>query len=158
MKKLLPMILAALLCLSLASALADIDLSGMTYDELVSLKDKINLALWNSAEWQEVTVPQGVWKVGEDIPAGHWTIKATDGVMCEIYYCDAIDTTGRSPDFGNVNELILKYIKSSSRKSFKENEDLTEIDINMSDGHYLIINDGNVIFTPYSGKPSLGFK
>jgi len=26
----------------------------MTYDELVSLKDKINLALWNSAEWQDV--------------------------------------------------------------------------------------------------------
>ena len=50
------------------------DLSGLSYDELVQLRDKINLAIWNSEEWQEVTVPIGVWVVGEDIPVGHWSI------------------------------------------------------------------------------------
>ncbi len=37
----------------------DIDLSHMSFEDLVTLKDQINLAIWNSKEWQEVTVPQG---------------------------------------------------------------------------------------------------
>ena len=71
MKRTLCIILAFVLVLTLApAAFADVDLSGMSFDELVALKDQINLALWNSADWQEVTVPQGVWQVGADIPAG----------------------------------------------------------------------------------------
>ena len=57
------MILFAVPC----SCAEDIDLSGMSIDELVELKDRINLAIWNSQEWEEVTVPQGEWIVGEDI-------------------------------------------------------------------------------------------
>ena len=30
------------------------------------LKSKINLAIWNSREWQEVSVPRGVYQVGVD--------------------------------------------------------------------------------------------
>ena len=74
MKKLVSFFLAALLICSAAAA-DPVDLSGMSYDELVALRDQINLAIWNSQEWQEVTVPEGIWIVGEDIPAGHWSIR-----------------------------------------------------------------------------------
>ena len=41
-------------------SLADLpDLSGLSYDELVQLRDQINLAIWNSEEWEEVSVPSG---------------------------------------------------------------------------------------------------
>ena len=50
-----------LMMLSISTVVfADIDLSGMNYDELVALKDQINRAIWNSDDWQEVEVPQGV--------------------------------------------------------------------------------------------------
>ena len=81
MKKLVAQFPAIVLAAGFALA-EGIDLSGMSYDELVALKDRINLAMWQSDEWQEVTVPQGVWKVGEDIPAGHWTVKCITGNNC----------------------------------------------------------------------------
>ena len=74
MKKLL-CLLFVLVLLPVVS-LSDLpDISGLSYEELVQLRDCINLAIWNSEEWQEVTVPPGLWKIGDDIPAGHWTIR-----------------------------------------------------------------------------------
>lgn len=37
-------------------------------------------------------------------------------------------------------------------------DDLRSIDIDAKAGYYIAIEDGSVIFTPYSGKPSFGFK
>ena len=68
-------------------SLADLpDLSGLSFDELVLLRDQLNLAIWNSKEWQEVKVPIGVWKIGDDIPVGKWTISAaSDDPDDEVY-------------------------------------------------------------------------
>lgn len=75
MKRITSLIIALILVLSISAVCfadnsaqtadaAQIDLSAMTYEELVALKDKINLAMWESKDWEEVTVPQGVWTVG----------------------------------------------------------------------------------------------
>ena len=53
MKKLVALVLAIVLSAGIALA-EGIDLSGMSYDELVALKDRINLAMWQSDEWQMV--------------------------------------------------------------------------------------------------------
>lgn len=154
MKKIL---IAFLLLLALPCiALADVDLTGMTFDELVALKDQINLAMWQSAEWQEVTVPQGVWQVGVDIPAGHWTIKAYDGANTVIKYGSRLDSTGRDLGFGDAD--IYESVKSPLRSTFSKGDDLEQIDIDAEDGYYFVISNGDAIFTPYTGKPSLGFK
>lgn len=63
MKKIFALLLA--LFLLPAFSLADIpDISGLSYDELVQLNNQINLAMWNSEEWQEVTVPPGTYQIG----------------------------------------------------------------------------------------------
>ena len=77
MKRTIAMVIVFLLVLS-DITFAEVDLSGMSYDELVILKDRIDKTIWDSQEWQEVTVPQGLYKIGEDIPAGKWTILASD--------------------------------------------------------------------------------
>lgn len=63
-----------------------IDWETMSYDEWVVLKDQLLLAMWASEEWQEVAVPQDVYPVGEDIPAGHWTLTPLEGGLrlCEV--------------------------------------------------------------------------
>lgn len=139
-----------------AFALADVDLSGMSYDELVALKDQINKAIWDSEKWEEVTVPQGVWKVGEDIPAGHWTIKAADGALASIEYGDILADDQRSISYKSKGR-IYEQVYSPTRKLFDENSDKVQIDIEMKDGYYVCIDHGSVVFSPYSGKVSLGF-
>lgn len=139
------------------TAANSIDLSNLTYEELVALKDRINLAMWQLDEWQEVTVPQGVWKVGEDIPAGHWTIK-TDAAMANITICDALNESGKNADIWESKVYYSETVHSATYTFFDAESDRLEIDFELAKGMYVIIDYGSAVFTPYAGKPSLGFK
>lgn len=155
MKKL---ILALILALALpVCALADVDLSSMTFDELVALSDQINLAIWNSQEWQEVTVPQGLWKVGEDIPEGHWTIKPVDGVYSFVTYGNKLEENEKEVAYGSKG-YFSENIFSPNNSIYEEGKDKLEIDIDAQVGYYIEIERGDVVFSPYTGKPKLGFK
>lgn len=157
MKKLFVLMLVVVLSFTFTSFAETIDLSGMSYAELVALKDQINLAIWNSQEWQEVTVPQGVWKVGEDIPAGHWTVAAL-GANTTVSYGNKLDESGKKIAY-NSTVIFRKQIHNPDAVvSFDPNFHLSQVDIDVSDGMYIVIDGGQVVFTPYSGKPSLGFK
>ena len=137
-----------------ASAAGLPSLEGLTYDELVALRDQINLAIWNSQEWQEVTVPDGVWKVGEDIPAGHWTIGiASEDDYLDVSYFDNIDPKSKSPrDCTVYYSQDLATPNRSAKTIYRET-----IDIELEEGWYFKCT-GAVVFMPYSGKPDLGFK
>ncbi len=116
------------------------DLSALTFDELLALRKEITSLLWASDEWQEVTVPAGVYEIGIDIPAGQWTITAADhGYWLN---CKELDEYGDGK----------KDIHSSS--SMKPGEC---VNWNLIDGTYLEINGCSVVFTPYIGA-DLGFK
>ena len=156
MKKVLSVILALAIVLSVTGACA-IDLSGMSFDELVALKQEINIAITKTDKWQEVVVPQGVWKVGEDIPAGHWTVRCADGT--DVVYIEwgvylkenghGIQTKGRNH---------YSYVRNPESKYYNHS-DPTEYDFVVQDGDWIVINDsyGKALFSPYTGKPDLGF-
>lgn len=154
MKRILAILTALILCP--VWCLAEIDLTGMTYDELVALKDQINLAIWASEEWQEVEVPQGIWVVGEDIPVGRWTIRAADGITVYIKWGDTLDASGADISYSH-NLYIDEFLYSTTYKNY-EKGDSTEVTWELKEGQYILVDDGIVTFTPYSGKPSLGFK
>ena len=153
MKRLITIII--ILALVPVVALSDIpDISNLTYEELVQLKDQINLAMWNSSDWQEVLVPAGVWKVGEDIPAGHWTIRvASEQQLFYIYVFDKIDEIEKNPAFG----ARLYQEKLASPGYGLRGEVIPDsTDFILEEGWYFTCY-GPVIFTPYTGKPDLGF-
>lgn len=152
MKKLFFLFLATLLLFSSASA-DPIDLSGLSFDELVALRDQINLAIWNCQEWQEVTVPAGVWIVGQDIPAGHWSIEPMDNRFNYVTYCEKLDETGKKFSRSGKHETCLIISKTHEQ----HNDGLNAADFDMVDGWYFY-NDAAVTFTPYAGKPELSFK
>lgn len=81
MKRVALLVMALLLVGALASA--DVDLSGMTYDELVELRDQLDKTIWAMDEWEYVQVPGGDYDVGVDIPAGRWTLVGVD----YSYFC-----------------------------------------------------------------------
>lgn len=158
MKKFLAFLL--ILFLIVPAYAESIDLSGLSYDELVALKDRINLAIWQSEEWQEVTVPQGLYEVGKDIPAGHWTIRCAGSYLSTIEVCDKIDSTNKDVDPYSYGSRFYwrEEICNPSHEWYNQYDDISECDIELSDGLYVVIKYSSVVFTPYTGKPDLGFK
>lgn len=154
MKKMISIIISFVMILSLPFiGYAEIDLSGMSFDELVALKDQINLAIWNSEEWQEVEVPQGVWEVGSDIPVGKWEIKALPNSNTYIKVGKEVRDGGT-----DVKSKTSEEIRDPGYRHYDANKDVTSWVIELEDGDYLQVDFGPAVFMPYSGKPSLGFK
>lgn len=154
MKKLVCLILALFMFPMIA--FAEVDLSGMSYDELVALKDKINLAIWNSKEWQEVTVPQGTWEVGKDIPAGSWTVRCAIAYFGMISIGEKLDESGTGIDYHS--RIGSEVITSPDYKLYQKGKDVPEYSFTVKDGDYIVIMECDMTFTPYTGKPDLGFK
>ena len=154
MKRLICLFFALIVCP--VFSLADLpDISGLSFDELVQLQDQINLAMWNSQEWQEVTVPPGTWKIGEDIPAGHWSIRlGVSHGYTTLWYFEQPDEFNKP--FARLTKYTNSSIATEDWHAF-DKEYIHEVDFDMVDGWYFY-NDLTVIFTPYTGKPKLNFK
>lgn len=154
MKKLLCILL--LVCMTATAAAESVDLSGLSYADLVALKDRINLAIWNSQEWQEVTVPQGVWIVGEDIPAGTWDVKCATDKYADVYYGNELREDGVSV---KINQRFYhEIVVSTDYRRYEPGKDRDVLTIEIREGDYVVIEDSSVIFMPTAGKPDLGFK
>lgn len=141
------------------SGLDETNLSAMSYSNLIDLKNKINLAIWNSAEWQEVTVPMGTWKVGEDIPAGHWTVKChPDTWATRISWGDHLDDNGESISYWG-RYSIGNTVHNPNNETFDPIKMVDEYSFVVQDGDYIEITYGAAIFMPYVGKNvNFGFK
>ncbi|MCE5342080.1 MAG: hypothetical protein LLF96_00630 [Eubacteriales bacterium] len=152
-------ILIVALCIFLPYSANAVDLSGMTFDELVTLKEAVNTALWNADEWQEVTVPEGIYEVGVDIPACHWTVKAAEGQMIFFEWGSKLKDYG-SRIYKTLSSEDALYVAngiySKSHSGYKQG-DLLQMDYDLQEGQYVGITYGEAIFSPYTGKPDLGF-
>lgn len=157
MKKLVALVVALVLVSSVALATTvSFDFSGLSLAQLVEVQQQLTMAMWATKEWQEVEVPQGIYEIGVDIPAGHWTIKAADGAYVWIVYGKYLDETGKAVRYSNP--YVTEKVVHPNRSSYDKNSDITQYDIDMEDGFFLEISEGTVIFTPFTGKPALGFK
>lgn len=157
MKKIICAILSLAIVMALsAAAFADgIDLSALTWEELLELKAAITLEQWSRDEWEEVEVPQGVYKVGEDIPAGKWTVTCKYGTSSTISWCEKLDSTGHDVDIWGLYDMA--NVKNPNHKWTDKNDRL-EYTFDAIEGHYIIIDIGTATFAPYTGTQDLGFK
>lgn len=138
MKKLLSVILIAALILP-AIALADIDLSGMSYADLLALRSQVDRELVTRKEWKEVTVPAGEWTVGEDIPEGSYSIKSVNDIFTNVY------VWGRAQyDYDAGGGLLLNSFVGDGSEIGK---------VRLKNGNVLVVRDP-VILAP---AQSLGF-
>ena len=126
---------------------ADVDLAGMSFDELIALRQQVESALWASDGWQDATVPGGVYIVGEDIPSGKWSVELSDpdagSVVC------AVAVFGSPEDYYDSRGCLSNtYLQSGAPYT-----------LNLIDGQLVLITAVNtsVLFHPFTGA-SLGFK
>ena len=133
MKKLIAVLLILALIMP-AAALAEIpDISGLSHDELVKLDRSIHLMLFSEQLINGITVEQGKYIVGEDIPAGTYRIEITGiGGYYDLY--DKPD--GRMLSTGLTGST---YKVSAIGK------------ITLEEGNYLCFYNSTFIFYPYTG-------
>ena len=134
------------------------DLSSLSFQELIELRRQIDYELWNADEWQEVVVPQGIYEIGVDIPAGHWNITVDPN---QGKYNQDIDIVWGEELDASKTQIRSRYVSKciyGTGSEYYDAGDLTEIDFELCEGTYLSISGGSVIFKPYIGKPALGFK
>ena len=156
MKRILFSVFICIVLLSLAPACfsENYDFSDWTFDELVDLRDQINLALMSRPEYQSVEVPQGVYEVGKDIPAGKWTIRALDRSWTHIETGHALTRGGSGVAYPqDVHETVYSPLKSTYSPG-----DQTELTVTLEDGDFVGISYGAAVFSTYTGTPSLGFR
>lgn len=86
MKKILCVLL--ILCVIPACVSAS-GLSEYTFDELRILQQTINEEIRSRPEWKSVNVPSGIYTVGQQIPAGEYSISG-DGCYIAVYRNDSL--------------------------------------------------------------------
>lgn len=133
MKKLIAVLIAALMLTGCASAAVDIDLSSLSFDELIELRTQIALEMWHRDEWKEAVAPSGYYEVGSDIPAGRWTISVVDSSAFVGFYKTLPDA--------------LKGENSLFSEALFDDETWSVI---IEDGMGVNIS-GEVVFQPYKG-------
>lgn len=157
MKKLISIILLLIVCMTAVCSAEDVDLSGYTLDQLIALRQKITMAMWETEEWQEVRVPMGIYQVGKDIPAGKWTVRCAVDKYSVITFGNKL-----SPGETDLDIFGTKYgrdfVTSPDYKYFEKGKDRTEYTFSVENGDYILIERCDVIFTPFAGNPDLGFK
>ena len=84
-----------------AALAEEIDVKKYSYKQLELIEKAIRHEMMTRPEWKRVTVPVGIWKVGDDIPAGTYSIRATpEGIT-------SVNLWRRAKDDYSSNGLIL---------------------------------------------------
>ena len=105
MKKFLGFFLAVLLLLPVFAS-AEVDVKALSTEELLALRLSIVDELMARGEMKSANVPAGEYVVGEDIPAGSYSI-TTDQLLVTIVVGDYDGMYVVSPD-SPVGKLTLK--------------------------------------------------
>lgn len=126
-------LLVALVLFLPCTACADYDFASMSVDELLAMRSAINAELLTRGIEREVIVPEGVYTVGVDIPAGACTIRPDSSQA----YVNIYDQHGDFVSNSHMTRRDGEYIG----KVTLEDKQTVEI-------------GGMTIFAPYTG---LGF-
>ena len=129
-----------------------------TLTELLALEEQIRMALKETDQWQETTLPLGAYQVGTDIEAGHWMFLPPDDESLPIVtWGTELDETGWFFDYENeiLSETIMhpNHYSAVSRDNWHRSLDLTLIE-----NTYIVVQRNEVVYTPYIGKPVPTFR
>ncbi len=130
--------IALLATLAVPAIAEDTDLS---WSERLALREQ--LSDWN--EWQPVEVPEGVWVVGKEIPAGLWTVTCETGDYGCIAWGVSLDESGTRIDpFSRPADDETIY---NSESLPYEIEEFTTCIFEAVEGQYVVISYNPLTFT-----------
>ena len=143
MKKVLSLILTLVLLIG-SVALAEIDLTGMSFNELRILYEQVQQALIDTKQGGTVKVGIGVYEVGKDIPAGKWTVTVPGNNCAFVYIFPSYEAYLDS----EYNFLDFQLIYSTEYSKLREGSN-TEMNMTIREGQCIRVEDATVYFTPF---------
>lgn len=155
MKKMFLSIFLSIL-LAMPSASCAVNLEAMSFSDLVELRRQIELELMSRKDWKEVLVQEGIYEVGVDIPAGHYTILAADGTFTHVKYGNRRKTDEADIHIGSTN-FRDEYLYSPHMSRYDMYKDKVQADIDMETGSYFAVRSSACVLIPYTGKPYFDF-
>ena len=131
------------------------DLSALSFQELAALRDRAQLEMFSRAEWQEVTVPQGVYQVGVQIPAGTWTVTCKEGYYTNVDWGEFLNENGQRIEWKGRYHGGMAF---NPDYRLTEPTEQTEYTFTVQDGDYIIVAKAPATFTPGASAPTFTFK
>lgn len=135
MKKLITLILAALLLLATSALAENIDLTQMTIDELAALRSRINAEINSRMKGSDAVFLPFEYKVGTHLPAGVYIVTCVELLNGESSGCIAAWAEGES----NWSCHTVEYVR--------EPGDIVLIEL--AQGDTFSIDDCSVTLQPY---------
>lgn len=120
-------IFALIVIVALFPISAFADWSEYSFNELVEIRKNINLAIMESDETKAFIVSEGLYKFGEDIPAGLFAIEAAESGYNSFGYSDKLGKGGYNISFSGGTHAYFN----------------TYTEMNYTDDMYLIVESGN---------------
>lgn len=156
MKKLIALVLIVNLLRASMSLADTIDLSKLSYVELDALRAQCQLEMMKRDDWQEVTVPAGVYQVGVHIPAGKWRVICQTNNSTYIIWGEKLKENEHDIEFQGTKRYGYERVYNPNSKYHSPGQ-ITEYTFTVREGEWIIINDNEAVFTP-PVTTSLGFK
>ena len=120
-----------------------VDLDSMSYDELLELSQAVEAKMREMPEWGGVLVPEGVYTVGTDIPAGKYTYSTLSNRVDT--YVFSTEEEVLLAVTGNRSGYLFCYVARVDKEPFN---------IDFAENTYINVNGGTALLKPYTG---LGF-
>lgn len=146
MKKLICIILSVVFIFGMVDSAfaADVDMSSMSIEDLVSLRDSLNEEIYSrSGGTMDDMIYAGTYVAGKDIKAGIYTITNTRDSYLTIYVFESMDA---------YNAYEQDSSKTEGRLSHGECNMGNTLNVNLDDGNVMCIRRGEGICK--SSKPS----
>lgn len=151
MRKVIALIMSILMIILASVAVADVDISNLSYEELVALVNEAQMLMMKSDKWQVVDVPPGTYLVGKDIPAGQWQLSVYDESYVDFEIGTAIKDNGEIDYMACYQDY--KHITLKGKRCVLYSEgDTTTYSIELKDGWYVVITTGSILFSPFTGN------
>ena len=148
MKRILVLILALVLLCPSALALRNENLDDISFDDLVQYRRYFDMYLMDRPEFKQVTVPEGIYKIGVDIPAGDWNVIPVSGEQATLTYFEKLDQYGNAPD----KEAYYMWDRIVNIPDYE----VKSMHFDLKNDMYIKIDLAPVVFTKYTG-PSFSF-
>lgn len=146
------LLLVVVICSSTyAAPTVDVDLTSLSFDELLAFRDQIMDEIIARDEWDNVLIPAGAYEIGVDIPKGTWTITAEPYSDPYVNIGNGINDTLTDFADGCIEWAHLTGVYNSHYDS----SDRESVTWNFSEGQYFI-SDGPTIWTK-AVRPAFSF-
>ena len=133
---------------NVSAAVAGIDISGLSNEELVELKEEIDHKLSDNIETD--TINPGVYIVGKDIKAGTYELSSK---AIELEDMTLVYVYNSKEDYDNdIDNYSLSYQVGTWNPDSSNPDEYHSVSVTLEEGNVISIEDNTCLIKPYEAS------